>query len=292
MVYVCFRVLLSDMRWLAGIATLRYGGSFKKRFLGKYIYHNYYLTEKNLTSDPRAKKIASVIHSGYVNTWYEDYYSNLSEEHLPLNVFVNWTRSIADDLLESVNPINNVKGWDNYLHNPSSFDNIFRQESVIFEDFEQAYIWGGVYYWLKCFAKDFNNELLLNQIEEVACRKKYLTPYFMLFKNMANGIETDYSMSFNCTESNISDKSITSEQTALLWLAIAKQSEGEIKNKKKLAPVIHRLTGVGEKSLAQKLCGVFKDEDKRTLINIIEGQLPNLANKILNIEKSHPLPEN
>jgi hypothetical protein len=76
----------------------------------------------------------------------------------------------------------------------------------------------------------------------------------------------------------------------LLWLAIAKQSEGEVKNKKKLAPTIHKLTGVGEKSIEQKLCGIFKDNDKRVLANIVEEQMPNLANKILNIEKSTPLP--
>ena len=44
------------------------------------------------------------------------------------------------------------------------------------------------------------------------------------------------------------------------------------------------------KSIEQKLCGIFKDNDKRALANIVEEQMPNLANKILNIEKSTPLP--
>ena len=290
MPYVFIRFLLPDFKLLFGITSTRYRGILRKRFLGDYSYHNYYLTEKSLKTDKNAQKIASVLHAGYVNSWFDDYYYNLSEEHLPIHVFVNWTRTIVEDLMSSVNPINHVQGWDNYLHNMDSLKAILQPKSIIFEDYELAYLWGGVYYWLKCFVTNLNNDDLLHQIEKVACRKKYLTPYFLLFKNMADGVENTFSLDFVMTGNPPSEKHITSEQTALLWLAIAKLSEGDVKNKKKLAPIIHQLTGVGEKSLELKICGIFKDEDKSVLTNIIGEQLPNLADKIRNIEKSNPLP--
>lgn len=288
--YISIRILIPDIKYLAGFATTRYKGRLKKRFLGKYEYHRYFLSEKSLKSDPIASKFASVIHLGYVNFWYEEYFSNLFEERLPLHVFVNWTRSIVEELMESVNPINHVHGWNNYLHNIDSFDTILRQECIAFEDYELAYLWGGVYYWLKHYIPNFNNEALLHQIEEVACHKKYLTPYFLAFKNMANNVEVDFSLFNPEPDYSSSERLITANQTALLWLAIAKQSEGDVKNKKKLAPMIHQLTGVGEKSLEQKICGVFKDTDKTVLVDIVKPQLPNLAKRIKYIEKSDPLP--
>lgn len=292
LVILFFRVLIPDFLFLASFVSSRHKGKYRKHFLGKYKYQKYYLTEMSLRSDEKAKEFASVLHGGYVNMWYDEYYSILLEERLPLHIFVNWTRSIVEDLMESINPINNVQGWDNYLHNVDSLDTIFQTECIIFEDYELAYLWGGVYYWLKRLTPNFDNESLLNIIEEVACRKKYLTPYFMMFKNMANGIEEEISLNFTSPEKPSSDKQITSEQTALLWLAIAKQSEGEVKNKKKLAPVIHKLTGFGEKSLELKICGTFKDEDKNALTTILGEQLPHLADKIQNVEKSNPLPGN
>ena len=284
------RYVIPDFKFMLGFAETRWNERLKSHFKGEYKYHNYYLTENSLKSDKDAKEFASILHDGYVNPWFADYYNQLSEDRLPLNMFINWTRSIVEDLLASVNPINHLYGWNNYLHNMDSFKVLFNPNTIEFDDYEIAYLWGGVYYWLKRFVAGFNNDELLCRIEEVACKKKYLTPYFLLFKNLTNGIEFSYSIDYPKAETVSKEKSITSEQTALLWLAIAKQSEGEVKNKKKLAPTIHKLTGVGEKSIEQKLCGIFKDNDKRALANIVEEQMPNLANKILNIEKSTPLP--
>ncbi|MBR2291563.1 MAG: hypothetical protein IJ868_04535 [Prevotella sp.] len=290
MPFVLIRVLLPDMKLLANFANAKYGGTVKQRLTGEFEYHHYYLTENSLKQEKNAREFAAILHTGYVDSWFGDYYCNLSEEHLPLNIFVNWTRTIVEDLLSSVNPINHVCGWDNYLRNTDSFNPLLRKGDIYFENYEIAYLWGGVYYWLHCLTPGFNNEGLLRQIEEVACRKKYLSPYFLLFKNMANGIEFEHSMTFMPLEKASQTRPITSEQTALLWLAIAKLSEGEVKNKKNLAPVIHNLTGVGEKSLALKIVGAFKDEDKKALTDIVEEQMPNLADKILHIEKSNPLP--
>lgn len=282
--------IIPDFKLMLSFASSRWYERLKGHFRGEYKYHNFYLTENSLKSDEKARKLASILHDGYVNPWFAEYYCKLSEDRLPLNVFVNWTRSIVDDLLSSVNPINHLYGWNNYLHNMDSFKILWSPDIIDFEDYEVSYLWGGVYYWLSCLTPDFSNDALLNRIEKVACQKKYLTPYFMLFKNLALGIDFLYSINFTKPEEIPTAKNITSEQTALLWLAIAKQSEGDVKNKKKLAPMIHKLTGVGEKSLEQKLCGVFKDEDKNALANILRDQMPNLANKILYIEKSSPSP--
>jgi hypothetical protein len=284
------RYVIPDFKLMFGFASTRWNERLKGHFKGAYKYHNYYLTENSLKTDENSKELASIIHEGYVNPWFAEYYCQLSEDRLPLNMFINWTRSIVEDLLASVNPINHVYGWNNYLHNMDSFSVLLKPNAIELEDFEVAYLWGGVYYWLKCFVSGYNNEELLRRIEEVACQKKYLTPYFMLLKNLANGIEFSYSIDFVKPETISKEKNITSEQTALLWLAIAKQSEGDVRNKKNLAPVIHKITGVGEKSLSLKLCGSFKDEDKKALVDIIGEQMPNLADKILHIEKSNPLP--
>lgn len=291
MPFMLFRVLIPDFKFLVSFTILRFGNPFRKRFRHKFEYHPYYLSERSLKSDKDAKDFAAILHAGYVNSWFDEYYGNLSEERLPLHVFVNWTRTIVEDLMASVNPINHVNSWDSFFRHPEpALNKILRQESIIFEDYELAYLWGGVYYWLKCIVPGFENDSLLRQIETVACHKKYLIPYFRLFKNLANGIEEDYSTVFETASNPASERTITSEQTALLWLAIAKQSEGEIRNKKKLAPLIHQLTGVGEKSLELKITGAFKDEDKKALINIVESHLPHLAEKIRHIEKSNPLP--
>lgn len=289
--YFFIRYFVPDFKLLLGFAASRWHEKLKGRLKGDYKYHNYYLTEKSLKSDENAKELASILHDGYVNHWFDDYYCRLSEDRLPINVFVNWTRTIVEDLLACVNPRNHVYGWNNYLHNIDSFKILFYPDFIDFEDYEVTYLWGGVYYWLKRLTPDFNDEDLLQRIEEVACQRKYLTPYFLLFKNMADGIKFSYSTNYTKPENTSVERTITSEQTALLWFAVAKLSEGDVKNKKKLAPVIHKLTGVGEKSLSIKLCGDFKDEDKHALISIVGEHMPNLADKIRNIEKSHPLPK-
>ena len=286
MSFLFFKYLFPDIKLLAKYAHSRWNGNN----LREYKYQTYYAREKDLKADKNAREYASILHTGYVSSWFEDYCCNLSENRIPLIMFINWTRSIVEDLIVSVNPINRVHGWNNYLHNMDSFSLLFRPNTIEFEDYEISYLWGGVYYWLKRYVPDFNDEKLLQQIEEVACHKKYLIPYFQLFKGLANGVEFYYSIDPYSKDSTSDDKKITASQTALLWYAIAKQTEGDVRNKKKLAPVIHQLTGVGEKHIAQKICGEYKDEDKDTLINILGDLLPNLAYRIRNIEKSNPLP--
>ena len=286
MSFLFFKYLFPDIKFLPKYFQPRRN----RKVLREYKFKTYYTTEKSLKTDINAKEFASILHTGYVSSWFEDYCCNLSENRIPLIMFVNWTRSIVEDLMVSLNPINRVHGWNNYLHNMYSFNLIFHPNTIEFEDYEITYLWGGVYYWLNRYMPNFNNDKLLQQIEEVACHKKYLIPYFQLFKDLANGVEFYYSTDPYSEDSTSEDKKITAAQTALLWYAIAKQTEGDVRNKKKLAPVIHQLTGVGEKHIALKICGEYKDEDKDTLVNILGELMPNLAYRIRNIEKSNPLP--
>lgn len=148
---------------------------------------------------------------------------------------------------------------------------------------EKAYLWGSVYYWLKVEITDFNNEAVFRYIEEMACKRQFARFYFDHFKKMA-GDDID-ELKISPFQVSSTKGELSTEQTALLWLAIAKMTEGEVKNKKKLAPVIHQLTGLGKSSLEIKICGVFRDEIKESLATIIEEQMPNLAKRVREIEK-------
>jgi hypothetical protein len=53
---------------------------------------------------------------------------------------------------------------------------------IDFEDYELAFIWGSVYCFLNLYHKDICSELLLSNIEHVACPKKYVLPYFLFCK--------------------------------------------------------------------------------------------------------------
>ena len=39
-----------------------------------------------------------------------------------------------------------------------SFKILFNPNAIELEDYEVAYLWGGVYYWLKRFVSAYNNE--------------------------------------------------------------------------------------------------------------------------------------
>jgi hypothetical protein len=141
-----------------------------------------------------------------------------------------------------------------------------------------AYLWGAVYYWLKCVVVDYNNEEVFNHIETVAIRKDFLRPYFYHYKRLATGMDA---ISDDKSESVMSPKGeLTAEQTALLWLAIATLTEENV-TKKSLAPAISRVTGVGVQSLKSKIVGSFKERDKEVVSSIFADTMPHLAEKIM-----------
>ena len=247
-----------------------------------YRYLCLYLTEDDLGKDPAALKLSSISYPGYVDSTYGKFYKNLSVDHFPITVLVNWTRTIVEDLSGSVSPINHLKGWSDYFHSQGYKDianGSIHPDIIDFEEHELAYLWGAVYYWLKCILVNYNNEELFNHIEKIAIKKDFLRPYFYHYKCLADGII------YNSNDSNIptpmSNKGeLTAEQTALLWLAIAQLTEENVV-KKSLAPAISRVTGVGETSIRTKIVGSFKEEDKKVVASIFTNTMPRLAEKIM-----------
>lgn len=254
----------------------------KKALSNKCRYQCYFLSERELKEDLSATKLAAISYHGYTDSIYEQFYRKLDVERLPINVLVNWTKTIVEDLLSSVSPINHVQDWDSFFESGEYRDYAnmsVHPDFVAFEEHELAYLWGAVYYWLRTFVSNFDNEELLGYIERVACKKHFLRPYFYQYKNLAEG--RNDSVESYCTP-NVPNatKALTAEQTALLWLAIATLIEKDVA-KKSLAPTISKITGVGVASIKSKIVGSFKEEDKRAVASLFEDTMPNLAAKIM-----------
>lgn len=254
----------------------------KTKLTNKHKYHCFYITENDLKEDPAATKLSSISYPGYVDSTYGRFYKNLTVEHLPINVLVNWTRTIAEDLMTSVSPVNHVKSWSDYFHSKeykAYANSSVHPDIVDFEEHELTYIWGAVYYWLKCLISNYNNEEVFNLIEKVAIKKEFLRPYFYHYKRLAIGSDglpdDNYGPQYMTSKGEL-----TAEQTALLWLAIAMLTEENVK-KKNLAPAISKVTGVGEQSIRCKIVGSFKEEDKLAVASIFKETMPHLAEKIM-----------
>ncbi len=254
----------------------------KKRQLQGHRYNFYFMSEKDLKKDASAIGLASISYQGYTDATYGSFYKNLSVDRLPIHVLVNWTKTIVEDLVDSVSPINHVQSWCDYFGSTEYRDHAklsVHADFVDFEDYELAYLWGAVYYWLKCYTEGFDNENLLAYIEAAACKKQFLRPYFYHYKNLAEGngeMLGDYLSPGNPSPT----RALTAEQTSLLWLAIAMMTETEV-SKKNLAPAISKITGVGVASIKAKIVGSFKEKDKKAVASIFESSMPNLAAQIM-----------
>lgn len=254
----------------------------KRKLSSMYRYRCFYLTEEDLRGDPAATKLSSISYPGYVDATYGKFYKNLSVDHFPITVLVNWTRTIVEDLYGSVSPINHLKSWSDFFHSKeykSIANGSIHPDIIEFEEHELAYLWGAVYYWLKCILVDFENDELLKHVEKVAIKKEFLRPYFYHFKCLADGISS-YPVNETMTPPISNKGELTAEQTALLWLAIAQLTEDNV-TKKNLAPAISRVSGVGETSLRVKIVGSFKEDDKKAVASIFENVMPRLAEKIM-----------
>jgi len=254
----------------------------KTQMSNKHKYQCFFLTENDLKADPAATKLSSISYPGYVDATYGRFYKNLTVDHLPINVLVNWTRTIAEDIMTSVSPVNHVISWSDYFHSKeykSYANSSVHPDIVDFEEHELSYLWGAVYYWLKCIIVDYDNEDVFKHIEKVAIKKDFLRPYFYHYKRLATGSDSLPDDKYGPSPMT-SKGELTAEQTALLWLAIAMLTEDNI-TKKSLAPVISRVSGVGEQSIRCKIVGSFKETDKVAVASIFKDTMPNLAEKIM-----------
>lgn len=256
----------------------------KRKLSDKFGYHCYYLKEQDIKKDEQAKRLASISHHGYTEKSFEDYYMRLTEERLPIVVLLNWTRTIVDDLLNAVSPIGHAQRWNDFFHSQAYKD--YSNTSVhpdffyVLKDHELAYLWGAVYYWLKCLSEGFDNQDLLLVIENLACRKMFLRPYFYHFKNIADGnCDENYLMQTGCgTEKNTPSR-LDAGPTCCLLLGVANLTEDAV-NKSALEPVVAKITGGSKNYIHTIIMGTLKTKHKEDAAQMVESAMPHLAEKI------------
>ena len=88
-----------------------------------------------MKKDNNAQELASVSQKGYTDSRFDSYFQMLSEDHFPQIVFVNWTRSIAEELMDAVSPIHYVKKVDKYFRSGEVRLNMSNPDYVEFEDY-------------------------------------------------------------------------------------------------------------------------------------------------------------
>lgn len=151
-----------------------------RRKLSVYGYRCYYLSYSSMSNDANCMRLIPVIKELYVKgSSFNAYCSRLSEERLPINVLMNWVRSVSEDLFTAPIPSVKLDQWNHYwkskIYNRMTF---FHSDFPKYEDYEMGCLWGAIYLWLAvCFEKDLNDPLL-QRIVQLACKEKTAVPYF------------------------------------------------------------------------------------------------------------------
>lgn len=152
-------------------------------------FHCYYANEKDIMADKRARHMASICHYGYTDSFLNHYCTTLSTDSLPMEKLLSWTRTIAEDLQEHPSPLLRVGYWHRYMNrlpNKLITAHPFVDE---FTPCEESYLWGAVYYWLRCFTPEELHPELLGCIKDNACPKLYTQPYFNYFFKKAKQVD-------------------------------------------------------------------------------------------------------
>lgn len=246
-----------------------------KKYLGEH-YTIYYHNDEEIRIDERANKLSEIIHNGYVDSWFDHYYKRLTESHLPILVLMNWIRTIVEDIEHSISAPAKVEKWNIYFHGDDYNEKTTKDDYIDFDESELAYLWGAVYYWIKCFHAESDNEALLETIENVACQKEYVKPFFYHFKHQFGEIsdEEDY---------HKEKQGFSNGEMSTFVYAVAALTEGRTPVKTSLAPVIAKISGYGESTIGQKLKGRFNDNDKKNVEYVIHDVMPKLAEKVLKL---------
>lgn len=154
----------------------------RKRLNGGY--RCYYLYEDDINRDPFVRAFACTMGQAYVSDELNGYMSRISEDRLPACVLLNWTRSIAESLAVSPLPALCVVRWQRYMKETTTSKSVLLTPDFIdLEDYEFAFIWGSVYCYLSLVYKEVCDESIFDEIERIACPKKYVQPYFDFGRN-------------------------------------------------------------------------------------------------------------
>lgn len=158
-----------------------------KRRLSIYGYQCFYLDYSSMENDVNCERLLPILREVYMKgSKFNEYCTRLSEERIPLNVMMNWSRSIAEDLFAAPIPSVKLDQWNHYwksgMYKRVTF---FHTDFPEYEDHEMGCLWGTVLLWLVvCFEKDINDDLL-NRIVNFAYKEKPAAPYFHHFYQAA-----------------------------------------------------------------------------------------------------------
>ncbi len=162
-----------------------------RRKLSVYGYHCYYLSYKSMGNDVNCVRLIPVLKELYVKgSSFNAYCTRLSEERLPINVLMNWARSVSEDLFTAPIPSVKLDQWNHYwkskIYTRMTF---FHSDFPNYEDYEMGCLWGTIFLWLAvCFEKDINDPLL-QRIAQLACKEKTAVPYFAHLYNAARNFQ-------------------------------------------------------------------------------------------------------
>lgn len=161
-----------------------------KQKLSVYGYRCYYLNYSSMTKDANCMRLIPILKELYVKgSSFNAYCARLSEERLPINVMINWARSVSEDIFTAPIPSVKLDQWNLYwkssLYTRMTF---LHSDFPEYEDYEMGCLWGTIYLWLiLIFEKDINDPLL-QRIAQIACKEKTAVPYFGYLYNAARNI--------------------------------------------------------------------------------------------------------
>lgn len=158
-----------------------------KRRLSVCGYQCFYLDYNSMVNDVNSARLLPKLSEVYIkDSKFNPYCKRLSEERLPLNVVMNWSRSIAEDLFSAPIPSVKLDQWNHYWKSKMYTQmTIFHSDFPQYEDYEMGCLWGAAFLWLViCFEKDINDDLM-KRMMVLACKEKPAAPYFYHFYNAA-----------------------------------------------------------------------------------------------------------
>lgn len=150
-------------------------------------YRCFYANTNSVEKDIMCRQLLETLREVYNrNSNFNAYCTRISEERLPIYVFMNWTRSVAEDIFTANLPSAKIDQWNRYFKS-SCYHRIslFYSDFPEYEDNEFGCLWGGVYFWLTVsFEKDMNDPIM-NRVVYFGCKSKPSVPYFQHFFNQA-----------------------------------------------------------------------------------------------------------
>lgn len=167
------------------ISKIVYSIMEKKLFIMGY--HCFYPNISSVEKDTKCQKLLQTLRAVYLkNSTLNEYCTRISEERLPVDVFMNWTRSIAEDVFTAPVPSVKLDQWNHYLKS-----SLYHHISFFYSDFpeyderEFGCLWGGIYFWLiVSFEKDMRDQLV-ERVVHFGSKSKPGLPYFYHFYNEA-----------------------------------------------------------------------------------------------------------